>query len=276
MPVADAATHIHGARGSVVTRVVQSAILAAIGLFVLDIIVTGRLSWYINQRYLLVTLAGALGLTALAVVNFLDRRAPAHSHEPEEADEEEVLPIHPDDGDRPPRHSAIGHWLWLVVALPALLGFLAPARPLGSTAVANKGVSSTAPLTAGGNTQPVKADIAPTDRTVLDWVRAYNFESDPSVFNGQAADVIGFVYHDTRLAAGQFMVVRFGITCCVADAAAIGMIVAWPQSAGLADNSWVRVRGTVAVANLSGRPIPQIQAGSVEPVAEPSNPYLYP
>jgi uncharacterized repeat protein (TIGR03943 family) len=119
-------------------------------------------------------------------------------------------------------------------------------------------------------------DLAPTERTILDWVRAFNYESDPSIFNGQPADVIGFVFHDTRLTANQFFVGRFAVTCCVADASAIGIIVDWPQSADLADNSWVRVQGTVNAASLDGRPIAELQASTVELVPEPANPYLYP
>jgi putative membrane protein len=96
------------------------------------------------------------------------------------------------------------------------------------------------------------------------------------VFDGQQADVVGFVYHDARLAEGQFLVGRFTVTCCVADAAAIGMIVIWPPAQALPANAWVRVRGAVSAATLDGRPIPLIAAESVEQVAEPDNPYLYP
>jgi uncharacterized repeat protein (TIGR03943 family) len=275
MSAANAAPRAPGELRAKITQAAQSVILAALGLFVLAKIVTGQLGWYINERYLLITLAGGLGLAVLAVLNVADRHAGAeHHHEHDEVDEYTI--DHPDEARPAPRRAALSGWLWLLMALPAVLGLLVPARPLGSSAVANKGISSTAPLTAGGNTQPAKAQLAPTDRTILDWVRAFNFESDPAVFNGQAADVIGFVYHDTRLSAGQFLVVRFGITCCVADAAAIGMVVNWPQAAALADNSWVRVRGTVSAATLGGRPEPQIQASVVDAAAEPANPYLYP
>lgn len=245
----------------------QSAILAALSYFVLEKIWTGRLSWYINERYLLLTLAGALGLAALALVNLLGRRNDvAHTHDHSVAEEQDHIN----------RFASLTGALWLILALPAVLGLLVPARPLGSSAVANKGVSGTAPLTAGGNTQPAKLDLAPNQRTILDWVRAFNYESDPSIFNGQPADVIGFVFHDARLDESQFFVGRFAITCCVAYASAIGMIVDWPKSAALPDNTWVRVQGMVNAASLDGRPIAQVQASGVEVVPEPANPYLYP
>jgi uncharacterized repeat protein (TIGR03943 family) len=163
----------------------------------------------------------------------------------------------------------------LVVALPVLLGVLIPAKPLGSSAIANRGVNITAPLTAGA-AQPAKLDLAPTDRNILDWIRAFNYASDPKSFAGQPADVIGFVYHDSRLAGEQFLAGRFTVNCCVADAMAIGVIVQWPDSKGLADNGWVRVRGSVQASEIDGRPIPLIIAESVEPVPPPEQPYLYP
>lgn len=246
-------------------RTLQPVILAALGYFVLDKIRTGRLTWYINERYLLLTLAGALGLVGLALFSLFEGR-PGEPHEHHSEDQPDHA--HP--------HTSAADWLWLIVALPAVLAFLVPARPLGSSAVANKGVSATVPLSAGGNAKPVKLDLAPTQRTILDWIRAFNYESDPSVLEGQSADVVGFIFHDARLAPGQFFVGRFAITCCVADASAIGMIVDYATTETLPDNQWVRVRGTVSSSSLNGQPIPRLQASSVEKVEEPANPYLYP
>ena len=149
-----------------------------------------------------------------------------------------------------------------------------PPAPLGASAVANKGFAAVAPAGAGGS--PVQIEMAPTDRTVLDWVRAFNYADDPAVFTGEPADVIGFVYHDSSLDEGEFMVSRFTVTCCAADATGIGLRVAWPGAAALEGNAWVRVRGPVQAGTYAGRPIPVVIAESVEGVAPPVQPYLYP
>jgi putative membrane protein len=241
----------------------QALILAALGLFLFSKIWSGTLFWYLNQRFFWLTLAAAVGFMALALATLTSRRD-SPGREPDTAE--------PHDHD----HATLPFWGLIVVALPVLLGVLIPTRPLGAAAIANKGVNTDAPLTAGGNPQPVKLDRPSTDRTILDWLRAFNYESTPSVFEGQPADVVGFVYHDPRLAEGQFLVGRFTVTCCVADASAIGMIVDWPQSAALAGNVWVRVKGPVRAATLNEKPAPLITAASVEQVAEPQEPYLYP
>jgi putative membrane protein len=87
--------------------------------------------------------------------------------------------------------------------------------------------------------------------------------------------VIGFVYHDPRLSEGQFMVGRFTITCCVADALAVGMVVAWPEAKDLPDNHWVRVQGAVQTVLLDGQTLPLIDAETVEIIPEPQQPYLF-
>jgi uncharacterized repeat protein (TIGR03943 family) len=256
-------------------RSLQALILAGLGLFLLSKIWTGTLYWYINQRFLLLILAAAVGLLALAARVLPRPRAPAaaaHTHDHDHADDHEhaAEPEH-----APAAPSAAPLWGLLFLAIPVALGVLVPARPLGSAAIANKGINTTAPLTAGGG-DPVQLDLASTDRNVLDWVRAFNYAADPSTFAGQGADVTGFVYHAAELPQDQFLVSRFAVTCCSADATAVGLLVQWADAPSLQDNAWVRVQGPMAVGSLDGHPTPLIQAAALEGVAEPDQPYLYP
>lgn len=247
-------------------RTLQTLLLGALGLFLLQKVWAGTLFWYINQRFFVLVLAAGLGFLALAqsVFQASRRGATESAHD------------HSHDHDHDHTHAAPALGPLLMVAVPLAMGLLIPARPLGSTAIANKGINASAPLAAGQTNASVKLDLAPTSRTILDWVRAFNFESDPTVFDGQPADVIGFVYHDSRLPEGRFLVSRFTVSCCVADAMAIGMAVIWPQAGQLADNSWVRVRGAVQATHFNGQPLPLITADAVDAVAEPDLPYLYP
>jgi len=73
-----------------------------------------------------------------------------------------------------------------------------------------------------------------------------------------------------------FLVSRFAVTCCSADAMAIGLLVRWPEAASLESNAWVRVRGPVEVGSLRGNPTPLVAAASLEGVEAPAQPYLYP
>jgi uncharacterized repeat protein (TIGR03943 family) len=259
----------HSALSLRTQRSLQALILVGLGLFLLQKIWSGTLYWYINERFMLLILFAGLGLLALAqaVAPWRRRRPPgepgeAHPHADAEAHEHS--------------HASLSAWALVIVALPVILGLLIPARPLGASAIANKGINTTAPLTTGGAAEAARLDTPATDRTIIDWVRAFNYADDVSAFEGQPADVVGFVFHDGRLASDQFMAGRFIITCCAADASAIGLIVRWPEAPALPNDTWVRVRGTVTASTLDGRPTPLIVAEAVEPVSPPSHPYLYP
>jgi uncharacterized repeat protein (TIGR03943 family) len=138
-----------------------------------------------------------------------------------------------------------------------------------------RGMGLTAPTSLGQQTLE-KMDIQPDERNILDWVKIFNYEKDLSAHLGSTADVIGFVYHDPRLEGERFMVGRFIITCCVADAFAVGMVVDASDSEVHEENTWVQVKGAVDVVTIENRKVPLIRAESITPVRTPDQPYLYP
>lgn len=265
-------------------RALQSLVLVLLGLYLFNKLIDGSLFWYINVRFLPLTVVGAVGLMWLARTLLMELRTGADT---QRAGTGESTGHQRHD---PERHAALGsqtdgsvahlHPLrspaaLLILSIPFVLGVLVPARPLGASAVANKGISAVAPLRPASADTPLQLELAPTERNVLHWLRAFNQAADPNQYAGQPAELIGFVYHDPRLPAGQFLLGRFTLTCCVADAAAIGVIVEWPQAAGLPTNAWVRVTGTVQVGQLDGARIPLVKADALEAVPEPAQPYLY-
>jgi putative membrane protein len=88
--------------------------------------------------------------------------------------------------------------------------------------------------------------------------------------------VIGFVYHDPRLKANQFLIGRYTIACCVADATAIGIWVNWDDAASLVNNQWVRVQGKMTSGQIEGQTVPVILADQIDNLPEPQQPYLFP
>ena len=163
----------------------------------------------------------------------------------------------------------------LLLVFPVVIGLSSPAQPLSSTSLDDRGVSLTATF---GNIKESSQsfEVIEDDRNILDWIKLAGSAADPSVYTGQQANVVGFVYHDDRLEEGQFMLSRFVITCCVADAQAIGLPVESTQSAELSDNTWVRVQGTLDKTIINGDTVPLIQAAAIETIAAPEQPYLYP
>lgn len=245
-----------------VYRTLQALILAGLGFGLLVKIMDGRVLLYIHQRFVVLVLLAALAMIALAQIILRERTQTA------------------EDGDTHTPHAASrsAAWgLWLT-ALPLLVGLLVPERPLGAGALETRGIFTTTGTRAFGGAA-ASAALPSTQRTILDWVRVYGEAQDEAAaaaYTGQEADVSGFITHDARLASEQFLVGRFAISCCVADASALGMVVAWPDAARMTDNRWVRVRGPVRPLSLDGRIVPAIDARDVELIPEPALPYLFP
>jgi len=239
-------------------RFFQALLLLALCVFLLDKLVSGKLSLYINIRYAPLTVFGIVVLAMMALTLFRD---PKTDHDPQ-------------DSHHGHTH-AFSTQALVILFIPLLIAFLIPARPLDAGAASTRGMNVSAPLISSSS-QSRQFEAAADTRNILDWIRIFNSGTDPTPYLGQTAHVTGFVYHDPRLPANQFIVSRFVITCCAADASAIGMIVTWDGSHGLKDSAWVEVKGPVQSVQLGGQPIPLIQAVLVQSFEQPQQPYLYP
>jgi uncharacterized repeat protein (TIGR03943 family) len=235
---------------------VKTALLLGLGLYFVYNIASGNLTNYISVRFAWLSYVAALLFLLIggySAYHILRHHSGEHHHH---------------DYD----HAPISWGALLIVALPLVLGTLIPSRPLGAEAVdGNLGLTS-AVTTSSAST----FTINPQDRNVLDWLRVFNASQDYGELNGQPADVIGFVYTEPTFGANQFMVARFTISCCVADASAIGLPTFWEDEGTLEQGQWVRVQGTMQVGEFRDDSLPILQATSVEIVEQPEHPYLYP
>lgn len=235
---------------------IKGAILAALALMFAAKINTGTLTYYINQRFAWLALVAVILFAAFAltvVFRLIDRSAP---NSPYGA-----------------AHGRLGLAGVALVALPAVIGLLVPARPLGAGALASRGVGLGAPVRAGA---AAVAQRAGGPRTIIDWLMEIDRNPDPASLTGRTADVIGFVYHDPRLKADQFFVSRFSVSCCVADATPVALLVQVAGAGALKSDSWVRVSGRFAPGEFAGQALPVLVADAVDPADPPAQPYLFP
>lgn len=243
-------------------RSFQALLLLGMCIFLASKLASGQLTYYINLRFIPLTIFGIIFLAVLAQTMFTEikrSRQRAQDTEHEEHDRD---------------HAPASANLWFML-VPLLIGVLIPARPLDSSAFATKGFNTNTPLvSADSSAQLFETDSE--ERNVLDWIKLFNFETDLSPFIGQKASVIGFVYFDESLGENQFYISRFVVSCCAADGFAIAMVGEWPQASALKQDSWVLVKGTVQSITLHDRAVPMIQAESVQAVPIPEQPYLFP
>jgi len=233
----------------------KTFILLAMGVYFIVLIVTGNLTNYINLRFAWLShvAAGILLLLGAWSVWRLIRNQP-------------LFVAAGDNTHIPLSWGAIG-----VLAIPLLLATFVPSQPLGVEAIS--GGISVEPI--GGASAEAGYIVPPEERNVLQWLREFNNADNPAEMNGQPVDIIAFVYREPDMQETQFMAARFTMSCCVADAFAIGMPVEYANAADFETGAWVRIQGTLQAGSFQGEQLPIIVPESVEPVEEPRNPYLY-
>ncbi|MEB3348908.1 MAG: TIGR03943 family protein [Cyanobacteriota bacterium] len=208
----------------------------------------GRLDLLLRAQYHpLVTLAGGL-LAALAAAQLL---VALRQHRGQQ-------------GRRAPADPA--HWrttlataavALLVLAMPPDPSFadLATRRPQDLVA-AESGLSFVLP---------------PLQRSLTDWVRLLREQPDPRLYDGDAVRVSGFVLpvpgEPPRLA-------RLLVRCCIADAAPVGLPVAWPADRPWpAADRWLAVEGVMrAVAGADGQAELVIVPTTIRAIPRPARP----
>lgn len=249
-------------------QTIKVILLIALGIFLLSRLLNGTLSFYIHPRFNVLTLLTAVALIGLGIGYAIQqRRQTAHGHHQQA------------DHDHEHGHSHDVAWAGLLLlALPVVLGLLVEPRPLGATALQNREINiGNAPLASANAPEGSQLSVIANagERNIMDWLTMFQRSGEPTAFAGEEAHVIGFVYRDDRFADSQFMVSRFTVSCCVADAAPIGLIVEWPDTAVLTPDSWVEVSGTIQAGTFNGVEMPVLVADSVTPTETPSQPYLY-
>ena len=229
---------------------VKALTLLGLGLYLYSRIYTGTLLFYINQRFAWLVMMAGIVLMAVSG-SYRYRSNDDHAH-----------------------HAHAFSWGGVVlIGILIALGLLVPPKPLGASAMGNREVNLGTLVSSQGNS------VMPTrggEKNILDWLIAFQNTPDPAAFTDQSAHLIGFVYRDDRFNSESFMLSRFVVSCCVADATAIGLIVRSPQAASLPGDQWVEVSGHFEPGEFSGKPTPILVTEAITRTTAPNQPYLYP
>ncbi|MGH2699345.1 MAG: TIGR03943 family putative permease subunit [Actinomycetota bacterium] len=94
----------------------------------------------------------------------------------------------------------------------------------------------------------------------------------PALRAGEAVDFTGFVTKDPGAPADEFVLARFLVSCCVADALGVNVRVVGAPPGRFEADEWVRVSGKFYP--LGSDVI--VDATNIERVKRPKRPYLSP
>ncbi|MCF8890842.1 TIGR03943 family putative permease subunit [Priestia megaterium] len=109
-----------------------------------------------------------------------------------------------------------------------------------------------------------------------DYIPVMNIiENNANQFIGKKVEVNGFVYREKGFKDNQFVVARFGISCCAADASVYGLLSTLENASTLKKDTWVHIKGIIQKTTYNGENVPYIQVQQIESIDQPDNPYVY-
>jgi uncharacterized repeat protein (TIGR03943 family) len=232
------------------------------GLFTVYLFTTGRMFYLLRPLYGYLALAAGVVLLAAFLYGWILRLRAARA----------------DMADQRPRAKpcqacqvrgcagGVGRYVRsLVFIVPLAVGFTLPERGLTSLAAIQWG--------AGDIAQAAQLAVE-QEQQKAEWERGYESVSVIGVAlrlretQAQKVAAMGLVVHRMELPADQFLLVRFRMICCAADAQPVAVPVRWADAASLKENAWVKVFGQTDHGARA------LVADEVEPTKEPGNPYL--
>lgn len=223
------------------TRVAGAAALTLWAGVFWFLLISGRWTLYLSGRIFWVVPTGAVILTAAALGRLLFLRT------------ERSEPL--------PRREA---WGLALIMIPAVAVLVLPPAALGAYAAERRPVS--AGFVTGGN-------LSDGEVTLVDVAGAMWSERTAKALAekaGHQVEFTGIVVRRDTMPADEFMLTRFIVSCCVADALSVQVRVVGAPPGRFPQDTWVRVTGTIY-------PLGQevvVDAARVEEVPRPGEPYL--
>jgi putative membrane protein len=227
-------------------RVAAGLALAAWASLFWWLMAAGLVQRYLSSRVDWVVPVGAVLLT----IGALGRLASARTSRPEGLHRRDVL--------------VLG-----VVVLPVVAVLALPQASLGSYAVERRSDFARAGFVASPDT------IDSGELTLLDVAGAQQSREAMEALvrrAGSRVSFVGFVTRYEETPPDEFVLTRFIISCCVADALSAQVRVVDVPPGEFEQDQWVRVTG--AIYPLGSEVL--LDASEVEAIAEPRDPYLSP
>lgn len=231
-------------RGWSVPRLATAAALAIWATSFWFIIATDRLAFYLASRTEWLAPLGAVTLTIAAIGSLATARGPRRE---------------------PISRGQVANLFFLIV--PALVVMAFPPLTLGSFAVGQRQVSVKGVYAATEAEDIDKGDLSLMDIFGLSYMGDLNLLAARA---GSTSSFTGFVSRDGNVAADEFQLNRFVVSCCPGDAVLTWLRVVGAPAGEFKADDWVRVTGDIYPI---GKTV-VVDAAEVVKVPRPRRPYL--
>lgn len=241
-------------------RLLPSVILGGYGIFILSLFARQVMIMYINPTYVWPTTAAGVVLVVLGIVAAYRRSAAACDSDSCACED-------------PPK----ALWRYAFLSIPLLLAVLFPPRGLEAFSATQRGaqIAGFTAIHAAASVRRVSLSVDTSTFSLQDWVGALSVDPNPKDYLGKPINLSGLVIHNPgSVPPGFIMVLRYQITCCIADAQPEGLIVRDISHGTLKDNQWVTVHGTMGEASYQGQKLAVVDPKQIL-LTKPGNPYMY-
>ena len=228
------------------SRMLHSVALASWAGVFWFLLIADRTPLYLSSRTAWVVPVGAICLTVGVIGRLISVRA------------EEPRPV-----------SARSAWGIGLIVMPVITILALPPASLGSFAAQRR-----SSLTSGGFGTAAE-DIAAGELSLLDVAGGLRSSDGMKALVSRAGEEVsftGFVTKQPGAPADVFVLTRFLVSCCVADALGVNVRVVGAPPGRLKADDWVRVSGRMYPL---GREV-IVDSTGIEPVKRPKRPYLSP
>jgi putative membrane protein len=228
------------------TRLAGTVVLAAWAALFWFLWISGREAFYLSTRTDWLVPISALLLTAATVGRLASARVVA-----------------------PKPLAARELWIMGLMVVPVVLVLFAPVTTLGTFSAGKRAGFSGAGFAASAG------DIGSGELTLIDVAAAETSPEGERALAKRAGDnvsLLGFVSIRDDTPADEFLLARYVVTCCVADATIAEVRVVNVTPGQFANEDWVQVTGTIFPI---GREV-IVDASDIARVERPDHPYLTP
>jgi putative membrane protein len=187
--------------------------------------------------------------------------------------------------NKPHEHSKLGQLRYIPFFAVLLLAATLPNNTLNANLVNNKGLNSTLTLNTTSATiqdipRPLAKQFHQADSikvTDLNYTEATSEINDFSGdYLGKEISMTGFVFRSPGLTNSQLSLVRYVITCCVADSLPYGVMCEIKDAKNYPDGTWLSIEGTVQMGHYENKDTPFIKVTSAKQIEAPKKPYVFP
>ncbi|MFH0348542.1 TIGR03943 family putative permease subunit [Bacillus vallismortis] len=265
--------------------VVRGLLLIGFALMAFKLYLTGHILHFISPRMLWFTKFFIVAAFALGILSLIWRKQDSPHVCCACASSQTHSPSHP--------------WLYSFFLIPIMSGFLFPNHVLTKEVAQNRifsANSAKSPEEMKSDAQTQSSDEAGTaavlpsgyekelareleGKNVIPISDKYYVPivnlllENAEAYAGKEISMKGFVYFDEQL--NHYIVGRYGISCCIADAAVYGLPASFSENNEIKEGDWVQITGRLALFHKNGEQLPIVSVTHAETINTPKNPYVY-